>query len=85
MAFSIFWWSIGDENLLLSIAFNMVNWFMNKVEALLEEYRDKLNRHKLPGIAVIWEDALTANRCDSGFVVYITNILNCNIKLNTSP
>ena len=47
---------------------------MNKVEALLEEYRDKLNRHKLPGIAVIWKDALTANKYDSGFIVYIRNI-----------
>ena len=47
---------------------------MNKVEALLEEYRDKLNRHELPGIAVIWKDALTANKYDFGFKVYIVNI-----------
>ena len=47
---------------------------MNKVEALLEEYRDKLSRRKLPGIAVIWKDALTHNKHDSGFIVYIANI-----------
>ena len=47
---------------------------MNKVEALLEEYRDKLNRHELPGIAVIWKDALTHNKHDFGFCVYINNI-----------